>query len=193
MSWRREGQPTPVFLPGEPPWTEEPGGLQSMGSQRVGHDCAQLTLSYFPTQKEDPPVCLCDVSKHTGSLCVCVSVFYPHDRWKAGDTAHRTGILLPLISYTLHFLEPLWSHANDALPTSLFLFFLLLNASAVWPPMSCYLWLSSFSSFMFFPMSQGRVEINWLLHLFLCLLLCGFKGEYVESGVCGCGCVWERT
>ena len=24
-------QPTPVFLPGEPPWTEEPGRLQSMG------------------------------------------------------------------------------------------------------------------------------------------------------------------
>ena len=21
------------------PWTKEPGGLQSMGSQRVGHDC----------------------------------------------------------------------------------------------------------------------------------------------------------
>ena len=31
-------QPTPTFLPGESPWTEEPGGLQSMGSQRVGHD-----------------------------------------------------------------------------------------------------------------------------------------------------------
>ena len=30
-------QPTPAFMPGEPPWTEEPGGLQSMGSQRVGH------------------------------------------------------------------------------------------------------------------------------------------------------------
>ena len=25
-SWRREWQPIPVFLPGEPPWTEEPGG-----------------------------------------------------------------------------------------------------------------------------------------------------------------------
>ena len=25
-------QPTPVFLPGEFPWTEEPGGLHSMGS-----------------------------------------------------------------------------------------------------------------------------------------------------------------
>ena len=31
-------QPTPVFLPGESPWTEEPGGLQSWGPQRVRHD-----------------------------------------------------------------------------------------------------------------------------------------------------------
>ena len=28
---RRKWQPTPVFLPGASPWTEEPGGLQSMG------------------------------------------------------------------------------------------------------------------------------------------------------------------
>ena len=32
------GQPTPVFLPGESPRAEEPGRLQSMGSQRAGHD-----------------------------------------------------------------------------------------------------------------------------------------------------------
>jgi len=31
-------RPPPLFLPGESPWTEEPGGLQSMGLQRVGHD-----------------------------------------------------------------------------------------------------------------------------------------------------------
>ena len=30
------GNPLPVFLPGESPWTEGPGG--SMGSQRVGHN-----------------------------------------------------------------------------------------------------------------------------------------------------------
>ena len=36
---RRAWQPTPVFLPGEShAWTEERGGLQSIGSQRVGHD-----------------------------------------------------------------------------------------------------------------------------------------------------------
>ena len=28
------------ILAQEIPWTEEPGGLQSMGSQRVGHDLA---------------------------------------------------------------------------------------------------------------------------------------------------------
>jgi len=34
---RRQWQPTPVFA-WRIPWTEEPGRLQSMGSQRVGHD-----------------------------------------------------------------------------------------------------------------------------------------------------------
>ena len=37
IPWRRKWQTPPVFLPGEIPWTEEPGGLQSTGSQRVGH------------------------------------------------------------------------------------------------------------------------------------------------------------
>ena len=27
IPWRRAWQPTPEFLPGESPWTEEPGGL----------------------------------------------------------------------------------------------------------------------------------------------------------------------
>ena len=38
IPWSRKWQPTPVFLPGESPWTEEPGRLQSMGSQIVEHD-----------------------------------------------------------------------------------------------------------------------------------------------------------
>ena len=37
FSLRRAWQPTPVFWPAEPPWTEEPGRLQSMGSQKAGH------------------------------------------------------------------------------------------------------------------------------------------------------------
>ena len=38
IPWGRAWQATPVFLPGESPWTEEPGGLESMQSHRVGHD-----------------------------------------------------------------------------------------------------------------------------------------------------------
>ena len=46
ISWRRKWQPTPVFLSGKIPWTEDPGRLQSMGSQRVRHDWASsLSLS----------------------------------------------------------------------------------------------------------------------------------------------------
>ena len=38
IPWRRAWQPTPVFLPRKSPWTKEPGGLPSMGSQGVGYD-----------------------------------------------------------------------------------------------------------------------------------------------------------
>ena len=31
VGWRRAWQPNPVFLPGESPWTEEPGGYSLWG------------------------------------------------------------------------------------------------------------------------------------------------------------------
>ena len=37
VPWRRKWQPTPA-LTWRIPWTEEPGGLQTMGSQIAGHD-----------------------------------------------------------------------------------------------------------------------------------------------------------
>ena len=45
------------ILAWEIPWIEEPGGLQSMGSQRVGHDWVTN-----PT--------------HSAYICVCVCVFF---------------------------------------------------------------------------------------------------------------------
>ena len=35
MPRKRAWQPTPVLLPGESPWTEEPGRLQSIGSREL--------------------------------------------------------------------------------------------------------------------------------------------------------------
>ena len=43
---RGQWQPSPVLLPGKSPWMQEPGGLQSTGSHRVGHDWA-TSLSLF--------------------------------------------------------------------------------------------------------------------------------------------------
>ena len=38
IPWSGTQQPTPVLLPGESHGREEPGGLQSIGLQGVGHD-----------------------------------------------------------------------------------------------------------------------------------------------------------
>ena len=38
IPWRKKWQCIPVFLPGESPRTEEPSGLQSIRSQRIGHN-----------------------------------------------------------------------------------------------------------------------------------------------------------
>ena len=43
IPWRMVWQPTPVFLTGESPWIEEPHRLQSIGSERAGHDWARST------------------------------------------------------------------------------------------------------------------------------------------------------
>ena len=51
IPWKRAWQPTPVFWPGESPWTEEPGGLQSMGSQRIGHDWVTEQQQFFQLVK----------------------------------------------------------------------------------------------------------------------------------------------
>ena len=45
--WRKAWQPTPVFLPGESPWTEELGELQSMQLQSIGHFWATITFHFF--------------------------------------------------------------------------------------------------------------------------------------------------
>ena len=44
IPWRREWQPTLFILAWRIPWTEEPGGLQSMGSHRAGHNWSDLAF-----------------------------------------------------------------------------------------------------------------------------------------------------
>ena len=57
------------------PWTEEPGGLQSMGSWRVGHDWATLlllfTVMHWRRKWQPTPVFLPGESQGRGSLVGC--------------------------------------------------------------------------------------------------------------------------
>ena len=65
IPWRRAWQPTPVFLTGESPWTKEPGGLHSIGWQRVWHDWVtkHSTLIELPVKEM---VCLFQECAHPG-------------------------------------------------------------------------------------------------------------------------------
>ena len=57
------------------PWMEEPGGLQSMGSPRVGHDWATslslFTVMYWRRKWQPVPVFLPGESQGRGSLVGC--------------------------------------------------------------------------------------------------------------------------
>ena len=57
------------------PWTEEPGGLQSMGSLRVGHDWATslslFTFMHWRMKWQPTPVFLPGESQGRGSLVGC--------------------------------------------------------------------------------------------------------------------------
>ena len=49
MHWRRKWQPTPVFLPGESQGWGKPGGLPSMGSNRVRDNWNDLAAAAAAT------------------------------------------------------------------------------------------------------------------------------------------------
>ena len=74
-SQRRQWHPTPVLLPGKIPWTEEPGGLQSMGSLKVGHDwvtsLSLFTFIHWRRQWQPTPVFLPGKSQGRRSLVGC--------------------------------------------------------------------------------------------------------------------------
>ena len=67
---RRAWQPSPVFLPGESPWTEEPGGLPSMVSQSQTRLSTHAQDSTLPSLLllGSPEFCL-----NWPELCLCYS------------------------------------------------------------------------------------------------------------------------
>ena len=73
--WRRQWQPTPVLLPGKFHGSEEPGGLQSLGSGRVGHNwvtsLSLFTFMHWRKKWQPTPVFLPGESQGQQSLVGC--------------------------------------------------------------------------------------------------------------------------
>ena len=51
------------------PWTEEPGGLQSMGSQRLGHDRSNLTHTHTKAHRREKGIGM-DILNCSKCFCV---------------------------------------------------------------------------------------------------------------------------
>ena len=81
------GHPTPVFLPGESSWIEEPGKLQSMGLQRVGHDWA---TKHSTAQTERASLLSEMPFKTSNTTSSHISPQHPHHH-------HQTPSLLPWV------------------------------------------------------------------------------------------------
>ena len=75
VSWEKAMAPQSSPLAWKIPQAEEPGGLQSMGSQRVGHDWATslwlFTFMHWRRQWQPTPVFLPGESQGRGSLAGC--------------------------------------------------------------------------------------------------------------------------
>ena len=90
------------------PWTEGPGGLQSMGSLGVGHDWSNLAAAATHTWKTShlrlaflflPPIC----SSTEGRLA-SISVV-----WVSPQSCQRSGSLDPVAILSSYLLWPVWS------------------------------------------------------------------------------------
>ena len=68
--------PHSITLAWKIPWTEEPGGVQSMGSRRVGHDwptsLSLFTFMHWRRKWQPTPVFLPGESPGRGSLMGCI-------------------------------------------------------------------------------------------------------------------------
>ena len=71
------------------PWTEEPGGLQSMGLKTVGHDLSTHHHHIYPGEvdsvKKICTICLPGAKQILGSLCLLSMSTLPH--YEEGSSA----------------------------------------------------------------------------------------------------------
>ena len=82
ISRRRAWQPTQVFLPGESPWTEEPGRLQYMGSQRVRHNwVTKHSTAHMRYLSHGWLISLSIMSSRFFCVVTCIRILFLFSNW----------------------------------------------------------------------------------------------------------------
>ena len=90
IPWSRKWQHAPVLLPGKIPWTEEPGGLWSMGWKGVGHDwaaehpCMHIRYRKVLSFRKS---CKTTVTHENKNLICCVNI------WREGNGNTCLGLI----------------------------------------------------------------------------------------------------
>ena len=89
------------------PWAEEPGGLQSMGSLRVGHDWAtSLSLSCTGGGNGNPLQCSCLENPRDGEAWPAavygVSQSWTRLKWLSSSSSSSKAVLFPVFLRNLH-------------------------------------------------------------------------------------------
>ena len=92
MPWSRKWQPTTVFLPGESPWTEEPGRLQSKGCKKLDTTERLSTCTHVHTHTYFS-------SKITVLVMICKVIILSYFHF-FNITPHQTRELLDILKYT---------------------------------------------------------------------------------------------
>ena len=96
--WRKKWQPTPVLLPGESPWTEKPGGLQSKGLQRVRYDWATKHTAHLILKLLQAWSNLF----HWWDFLICLSRKSTSNQWRLGLFQSPHPVPLPLVYSSSH-------------------------------------------------------------------------------------------
>ena len=84
IPWRRAWLPSPVFLPGESPWPEEPDGLKSIASQRVRYNQNDLA--------QRAPLVLCLVAQSCPTLCNSMDCSLPGSSGYGDSPGKNAGV-----------------------------------------------------------------------------------------------------
>ena len=128
------------FLAWRIPWTEKPGGLQSMGLQRIRHDWVTKHAHIFrllPTDHLSPAfwLCFCSILWTGPSNTTFLSIMLPLTRPRGAvrawpNTRESGGVTLALALFGQYLFSP--SETVFFNPNKSYLWFLKLKKSLIW-------------------------------------------------------------